>query len=285
MSNIESGTNWCERIRRAMLDFRGQEIATGEIVRAVKRHYPGANEGNVLPGDHCEGRPVKVACPYCQDPNRTIFRQIARGRYQVLGASGAQTTLLQPSPRESMATLKPIAPVKRVAIAALPSREFSAASLAGDAWVPIGDIKTASGLRNAFTHVPDKPGLYKITFTMPWGKAYSYIGETGRLRGRIGEYARTPTQGTVGEHLMFDILTASGVGELSICRVGLEPRKARLEAETAAIAQARRRGLTCINRGEDLDHEMKQFRLQSAARMHAKELESIQSKLAGLRPP
>ena len=118
---------------------------------------------------------------------------------------------------------------------------------------------------------------------MPWGNEYAYIGETGRLRGRVSEYARTPTQGTAGEHLMFDILTEAGAGELSICHVGLEPRKARLEAETFAIAEARRNGVTCINRGgEELDARMMQFRLQSAERMHNKEAERIRAKLAQL---
>src|SRR2546425_9953282 len=45
------------------------------------------------------------------------------------------------------------------------------------------------------------PGIYRLTFD----NGYIYIGQTGRLRGRFGDY-RTPTEGNEHEHVMHYIL-------------------------------------------------------------------------------
>ena len=84
------------------------------------------------------------------------------------------------------------------------------------------------------------------------------------------------------EHVVFDLLTEAGGASLSICCGGLEPRRARLLAETAAIAEARQQGVACLNRGEDDDVQMRRFRLKSEERMHVKDLVRVRTKLAAL---
>lgn len=193
MDNIQAGDNWCERIENTMSPYRGQEISTGEIISAVRKAYPGANGGNVLPADHCAGRLVKVACPYCQDSNRTIFRQLSRGKYLVLGGQSIKKPMaLEPGTLSRSVPPKPNRPSVVPLDVGPPIAVPIPKDLTNTAWINLGSIKAKAGARFAFSHVPDQPALYKLTFVL-WGKTYAYIGETGRLRGRIGEYARTPT--------------------------------------------------------------------------------------------
>lgn len=133
----------------------------------------------------------------------------------------------------------------------------------------------------AFDHVPKQSGLYKLTFKL-WGTTYAYIGETGNLWGRIGNYARNPTQGNHIEHLMLDLLTEAGEAELSICCLGLESQKDRRGFETTKITEARRQGLKCLNRGKPTDIRMQRFRLESEERMLIKDLARVRAKLAKL---
>ena len=148
-------------------------------------------------------------------------------------------------------------------------------------WTILGLIEAKHGAPSILPRVPEHAGLYKLAFAL-WGKNYAYIGETGRLRARIREYTRTPTRGNHGEHLMFDLLTEAGRSEISVCCVGLEPRRARLDAEAEAIAEARRQGLTCLNRGKDIDSTMQRFRLESEKKMLEEDLARVRDKLAQL---
>jgi hypothetical protein len=271
MKTNQNYRNWCERIREAMKPFRGQRLSTGEIVSAVRKLFPNATPGNVLPADHCAGRDVKISCVHCKSPDEAIFQQFDRGSFLVLGGDKVHpfTSLSNPMFKE-----EPAAGIAPIAVAA--STESTEKT-----WTHLGRVKAQAGAKAAFDHVPLESGLYKIVFTL-WNKRYAYIGESKDLRRRISEYARTPTQGTVSEQVMFDLLTAAGEAELSICCVGLNPREARLKAETAAIAEARAQGLACLNRGEDHDVQMQRFRLEAAERALLKELERVRGKLNAL---
>jgi hypothetical protein len=145
------------------------------------------------------------------------------------------------------------------------------------AWVNIGRIKTKMPL----DHVPAQPGLYRLIFAI-WGNSYAYIGEARDIQRRISEYVHTPTQGNKMEQLIFDLLTEAGEAQLSICCDGLKSQNNRSNRETNAIAEARRKGLACLNRGKDDDVRMQQFRLESEERMLVNDLKRVRSKLAKL---
>src|SRR6266446_7939314 len=145
------------------------------------------------------------------------------------------------------------------------------------AWFSLNPIKAKA----AFDHVPKQSGLYKLTFNLG-GTTYAYIGEAGNVWRRIGEYARNPTQGNHMEHLMFDLLNEAGGAELSVCCIGLESQKDRRVFEKNAIIEARRQGLTCLNKGESADIRMQRFRLESEERMLIKDLARVRAKLAKL---
>jgi hypothetical protein len=145
------------------------------------------------------------------------------------------------------------------------------------AWSNLNPIRAKAALN----HVPRQSGLYKLTFKL-WGTTYAYIGETGNLWSRMGNYARNPTQGNLMEHLMLDLLTEAGEAELSICCLGLASKKDRLGFEKTATTEARRQGLKCLNRGGPTDIPMQRFRLKSEEEMLIKDLARVRAKLAKL---
>ena len=114
----------------------------------------------------------------------------------------------------------------------------------------------------ALDHVPEQPELYKLTFEI-FGETYVYIGQAENCRRRIGEYAHNPTEGNYMEHFLFDLLNEADGAKLSICcDDGLQTEQVRLEREKVAIAETRRRGLTCLNKGIIDNLSMQRFRLQ-----------------------
>lgn len=133
----------------------------------------------------------------------------------------------------------------------------------------------------ALDHVPTQSGLYKLTFKL-WDTTYAYIGQAGDLRRRIREYVQSPTQGNHMEFLLLDLMTEAGEAELSISHLGVESQKERTVLETAAVAEARRLGQKCLNRGGLTDIRMQRFRLESEERMLIKDLERVRAKLAKL---
>jgi hypothetical protein len=145
------------------------------------------------------------------------------------------------------------------------------------AWCNLNPIR----VKAALDHVPKQSGLYKLTFKL-WGTTYAYIGETGNVWSRMGNYARNPTQGNHMEHLMLDLLTEAGEAELSICCVGLESQKDRRVLEKTATTEARRQGLKYLNRGGTTDIRMQRFRLESEERMLIQDLARVRAKLAEL---
>ena len=71
-------------------------------------------------------------------------------------------------------------------------------------------------------HVPEQPGLYRLTFEI-FGETYVYIGQAANCRRRIGEYAHNPTEGNYREHFLFDLLNeADGAGLSIFCDDGLQ---------------------------------------------------------------
>jgi hypothetical protein len=146
------------------------------------------------------------------------------------------------------------------------------------AWCNLNPI----GAKARLDHVPEQPGLYKLTFKL-WGTTYSYIGETGNLQERIRTYVHNPTKGNHMEYLMLDLLTEAGGAELSICYLGLESKKEREGYEKTAITEARRQGPACIiNRGGPIDIRMQIFRLKSEERMLVIAMERVRAKLVKL---
>jgi hypothetical protein len=144
-------------------------------------------------------------------------------------------------------------------------------------WRNLGPIRAKQDLRDVQT----EPGLYKLTFRV-WDMTYTYIGQAGNLQRRISDYL-SPTQGNKMEHFLHDLIEEAGEAELSICCVGLEPEKVRCHFENTAIAEARKQGLECLNRGRPDDVRMRRFRLESEARMLNKDLEHVRAELAKLK--
>jgi hypothetical protein len=84
---------------------------------------------------------------------------------------------------------------------------------------------------------------------------------------------------------MLDLLTEAGGVGLSICCLGLESQKDRLGFERTAVTEARRQGLTCLNKRVPIDIRMQRFRLESEERMLIKDLARVRAKLAKLPTP
>jgi hypothetical protein len=145
------------------------------------------------------------------------------------------------------------------------------------AWRNLNPIRA----KGALDHVPEQPGLYKLTFKL-WGTTYAYIGQADNLRRRMREYAHNPAKLQHMEYLMHDLLTDAGEAELSICCLGLGSEKDRCGFEMAAVTDARRQGLKCLNKGAPTDIRMQRFRLESEERMLIKALERVRAKLAKL---
>ncbi len=78
--------------------------------------------------------------------------------------------------------------------------------IAPDKWRSLGAV-TFPKQKPVFPEDPanpnkaEVPGIYLLVFD----NGYVYVGQTGRLRGRFGDY-HTPTQGTEHEHVMHYIL-------------------------------------------------------------------------------
>jgi len=148
-------------------------------------------------------------------------------------------------------------------------------------WSNVAPVKA----KKALDHVPQRPGLYKLTFKV-FDNVYIYIGEANDLQRRIREYASNPTEGNYKEYLLFDLLNEVGEAELSICcDDGLQTAEARRKREKIAIDDTVRQGLRCLNRGQTNDIAMQRFQLKSKEKVLQNELERIRAKLAALPQP
>jgi hypothetical protein len=146
-------------------------------------------------------------------------------------------------------------------------------------WRDLDPIRASSNL----VHVPNEPGLYKLTFTL-WRKTYVYFGEAGErgLRARINEYANKPMPGLKGEYLIHELLKEAGEAAVSTCCDDrLKNRGERLYCEKALIADTKVQRLMCLNRGGfPIDVRMRCFKLQSEERMLIRDLDFVRKKLA-----
>ena len=122
-----------------------------------------------------------------------------------------------------------------------------ATDIRGKRWVSVGQIVPKKKGAN-LTNIPREPGLYKVVFQLG-GKTYNYIGATGNLHDRMGNYCNNPTKDTIQEHVYFELFSNSGSVDVFVCRVGTKEKTERQKLERDAILTARKARLYCVNRG------------------------------------